>query len=276
MRNFIRFILKYHLFFLFLLFETISFFLLVNYNHHHNQTFVNSSSKFAAGVLEISSNFTDYFSLKRANEELSRENAFLRTQLPDNTITLDESAFLNHRTEDSVQYFYRPAKVINNSINKFHNYITINKGSNHGIQPEMGVISARGLVGVVRHVSPNYATVISVLNTQLKISARLRETNHFGSLEWDGRSYQHVILNEIPAHAKVSVGDAVVTSGYSALFPEGILIGTIDDFELNEGEGFYVIRVKLSIDFKSLTYIETVERITRAEQQELEKLTSND
>ncbi len=276
MRNFIRFIARYHLFLLFLLFETISFYLLVNYNHHHNQTFVNSSSKFAAGILDISSNFTDYFSLKRANEELSRENAFLRTQLPENTYTLSEPDPVNKQVEDSILYRYRPAKVINNSINKFHNYITINKGANHGIQPEMGVISARGLVGVVRHVSPNYATAISLLNTQFKISARLRETNHFGSLEWDGRSYQYAILNEIPGHAKVSVGDAVVTSGYSALFPEGILIGTIEDFELNEGEGFFVIRVKLSIDFKNLTYIETVEKITRDEQQELENLTSDD
>lgn len=276
MRDFIRFIIRYHLFFLFLFFETISFYLLVNYNHHHNQTFVNSSSKFAAGVLEISSNFTDYFSLKRANEELSRENAFLRTQLPENIYTLSESAPASRQVQDSIDYLYRPAKVINNSINKFHNYITINKGSNQGIQPQMGVISARGLVGVVRHVSPNYATVISLLNTQLKISARLRETNHFGSLEWDGRSYRHAILNEIPGHAKISIGDAVVTSGYSALFPEDILIGTIEDFELNEGEGFYVIKVRLSIDFKNLTYIETVEKKTRNEQQELEKLTNDD
>ncbi|MCA1746043.1 MAG: rod shape-determining protein MreC [Bacteroidales bacterium] len=276
MRDFIRFIIRYHLFFLFLFFETISFYLLVNYNHHHNQTFVNSSSKFAAGVLEISSNFTDYFSLKRANEELSRENAFLRTQLPENIYTESESAPASRQVQDSIDYLYRPAKVINNSINKFHNYITINKGSNHGIQPEMGVISARGLVGVVRHVSPNYATVISLLNTQLKISARLRETNHFGSLEWDGQSYRHAILNEIPGHAKISIGDAVVTSGYSALFPEGILIGTIEDFKLNEGEGFYIINVRLSIDFKNLTYIETVEKKTRNEQQELEKLTNDD
>lgn len=276
MINFIRFIVRYHLFFLFLLFETISFFLLVNYNHHHNQTFINSSSKFAAGVLEISSNFTDYFSLKRANEELSRENAFLRTQLPDNSYTLNDADPVSPESQDSIHYLYRPAKVINNSTNKFHNYITINKGSNHGIKPETGVISARGLVGMVRHVSPNYATVISLLNTQLKISARLRETNHFGSLEWDGQSYQYAILHEIPGHAKVAVGDAVVTSGYSALFPEGILIGTIEDFELNEGEGFYIIRVKLSIDFKNLTYIETVEKITRDEQQELEKLTNDD
>ena len=276
MRNFIRFILRYHLFLLFLLFETISFYLLINYNHHHNQTFVNSSSKFSAAILDISSNFTDYFSLKRANDELSRENAFLRTQVPDNNYDISDPALISHQSGDSIHYLYRPAKVINNSINKFHNYITIDKGAKQGIKPEMGVISARGLVGVVRHVSPNYATAISLLNTQLKISARLRETNHFGSLEWDGKSYQYAVLNEIPGHAKVSVGDAVVTSGYSALFPEGILIGTIEDFELNKGEGFYVIRVKLSIDFKNLTYIETVEKITRNEQQVLEKLTYDD
>jgi len=276
MRNFIRFILTYHLFFIFLLFEAISFYLLINYNHHHNQTFINSSNKFAASILKISSSFTDYFSLKRANEDLSRENAYLRTLLPDNSYNINHDIHLTQEVKDSVKYLYRPAKVINNSVNKFHNYITIDKGSKHGIKPEMGIISARGLVGVIRHVSPNYSTAISLLNTQLRISARLRETNHFGSLEWDGTSYQYAILNEIPAHAKVSVGDAVVTSGYSAIFPEEILIGTIEDFNLNKGEGFYMIKVKLSIDFKNITYVEVVEKINGDEQHSLEKLTNHD
>lgn len=276
MRNFIRFLLRYHLFFLFLFLETISFYLLVNYNHHHRQTFLNSSGRFAAGVLQISSTFSDYFSLKRANEELSRENAFLRSQLPSPEHFEADQPFGPGQAPTTLNYLFRPARVINNSVNKHHNYLTINRGESHGIEAGMGVISVRGLVGVVRHTSKGYATVISLLNTQLKISAKLRETDHFGSLEWDARSYQHVLLNEIPAHAPVAVGDAVVTSGYSSIFPENILIGTIEDFELNQGEGFYVIRVKLSIDFKNLTHVEVVEKIDREEINELEKLTEND
>jgi rod shape-determining protein MreC len=274
MREIIRFITKHHLFFLFLLFETLSFYLLVNYNHHHNQTFINSSGKLTASILEVSGNFSEYFSLKKANEELSRENAYLRTQLPENNQINNQ----DRPTQNSYGgiYNYTSARVVNNSVNKLNNYITINKGSNHGIVAEMGVISARGLVGIVRHVSPNYSTVLSLLNTHFKASAKLRDSNFFGSLEWSGSSFEHAILSEIPAHANMSVGDAVVTSGYSAIFPEGILIGTIEDFNLREGEGFYQIIVKLSVDFKSLAYVEVVEKTTKAEQKELEKTTAND
>jgi rod shape-determining protein MreC len=231
-----------------------------------------------AGVMEISGNFKDYFSLKRANEELSRENAFLRAQLPANLVAADAVIGFGAIVGDSgmVLYNYQPAKVINNTINRRHNHITINKGSRHGVVQDMGVISARGIVGVVRHVSPRYSTVISVLNTQFRASAKLRETNYFGSLTWDGSSWMHMTLSEIPAHAPISAGDAVVTSGYSTIFPEGILVGTIESFYLNKGEGFYDIKVKLSVDFKNLTYVEVVEIPSALEQKELEKLTADD
>ena len=276
MRNIIRFILKHNLVFLFLLFETVSFFLLISYNHHHIQTFINSSGRFAAGIMKISGTFTEYFSLKTANEELSRENALLRTQLPGNFLVEDSFSFDYSNPDLGVNYIYRPAKVINNTVNKFHNYLTLNKGSKHGIEPGMGVITARGLVGVVRHSSANYSSVMSLLNTQLKVSASLRESNHFGSLEWDGRSPQYVYLHEIPSHAPLTIGDAVVTSGYSSIFPPNILIGIIEDYELNEGEGCYEIKVKLSTDFTNLSYVEVVEVPAKDEVHELEKLTSDD
>src|SRR5690554_7206902 len=137
MRNFIRFLLRYHLFFLFLFLETISFYLLVNYNHHHRQTFLNSSGRFAAGVLQISSTFSDYFSLKRANEELSRENAFLRSQLPSPEHFEADQPFGPGQAPATLNYLFRPARVINNSVNKHHNYLTVNRGESHGIEAGM-------------------------------------------------------------------------------------------------------------------------------------------
>ncbi|MDG5799505.1 rod shape-determining protein MreC [Marinilabiliaceae bacterium ANBcel2] len=275
MSNIIRFIIKYNLVFFFLLFEVFSFYLLISYNQHHKETFLKSSGNVTASLLQLSSGFTDYFSLKEANEELSRENAYLRTLLPDNKID-KEIDDIYSIMEDSVEYIYRPAKIINNSVNRLHNYITLNKGERDGINRGDGVISARGVVGVVRYTSQNYSTVLSLLNTQLKISAKLKESNFFGTLEWNGKSYQHAILSEIPAHATVSTGDAVVSSGYSTIFPEGILIGTIQDYELISGEGFYNIRVKLSVDFKNLTYVEAVKKINKKEQLNLENRTLND
>ena len=277
MRNFFRFIERYHFFLLFLLFETLAFYLVVNYNQLQKQTFISSSGKLAASVLEISGTFKNYFTLKRANDELSRENAFLRSQIQnagDIQPVNDIASGLDLRTPD--RFHFRQAKVINNSVNKQFNYLTINRGAMHGIQPESGVISARGLVGVVQNVSTHYATVISLLNTRFKVSAKLRDSGFFGSLEWDGHSYRHAILSEIPAHAPIQVGDAVVTSGYSTIFPEGVLVGTVEDFELGEGEGFYRIRVKLSVDFKNITYVEIAQKVAGEEQRNLEKLTEDD
>lgn len=277
MRNFFRFIEKYHFFLLFLLFEILAFYLVVNYNQTQKQTFISTSNRLTASILEISGSFTNYFSLKRANDELSRENAFLRSQVQ--VASEPESSRAQAISRDqfaSDRFYFRHAKVINNSVNKQYNYLTLNKGSMHGIKPQTGVISARGLVGVVHNVSSNYSTVMSLLNTHLKVSAKLRDSKFFGSLEWDGKSYRHAILTEIPAHAPVQVGDAVVTSGYSTIFPEGILVGTVDEIKLGEGEGFYRIKIKLSVDFKNLTYVEMAEKITGDEQKNLEKETQDD
>lgn len=277
MRNFFRFIERYHFFLLFLLFETLALYLVVNYNQLQKQTFINSSGKLTASILEISGTFKNYFTLKRANDELSRENAFLRSQIQnagDMPAGNGVTSGLDLRTPD--RYHFRQAKVINNSVNKQYNYLTINRGAMHGIKPESGVISARGLVGVVQNVSTHYATVISLLNTRFKVSAKLRDSGFFGSLEWDGQSYRHAILTEIPSHAPIQIGDAVVTSGYSTIFPEGVLVGTVEGFNLGEGEGFYRITVKLSVDFKTITYVEIAQKVAGDEQRNLEKLTQDD
>ncbi len=276
MRNFFRFIIRYHALLLFLLLEALCFYFIFNYSRYHREIYVSSANKVSGVVYKKFSNVVQYFFLKQVNNDLAAENAFLRGQLPS---TFEQSKDYFNTAYDSLtqhELRYRSARVVNNSVNQHFNYLTLNKGSVNGLKPDMGVISTRGLVGVVLNVSEHYATVISLLNTRLKVSARLKETGFFGSLEWDGRSYRHAQLNEIPAHASPSVGDAVVSSGFSSIFPEGILIGTIDEVSLDEGEGFYDIRVLLSVDFKKLHYVEVIEKLFAPEQRELENMSEND
>ncbi|MBI9062976.1 MAG: rod shape-determining protein MreC [Marinilabiliaceae bacterium] len=276
MRNFIRFLLKHHFVLLFLIIEIVSLVLVLNYNDYQRSVFLSSSNRLTGGFYNRYSNAREYLMLREINEDLAQENAYLRGQLPESFRASKDYFNLVFDSLSQQQYIYRAARVINNSVNKHFNYITLNKGRRHGIEEEMGVISSKGVVGIVNNVSENYATVISILNTRLKISAKLEETGYFGALEWEGKTFDQAILNEIPRHATVNVGDLVETSGYSAIFPEGILIGTVQEVGNNEGESFYNIKVKLSVDFKDLAFVEVIGNAMREEQVVLEKETADD
>ncbi len=275
MRNFLLFIYRHNFTFLFLILEIVSFYLLINHNSYQRATWLSSSNKVSGNIYNSYSNATQYLMLQQINEELAKENAYLRSQMPASFKDSKDYFSLVYDKLNKRQYTYRSARVINNSVNKHFNYITINKGSLNGIEKEMGVISAKGVVGIIKDVSEHYSSVISLLNTRLKISAKLKGKGFFGALGWDGDDYRYAWLNEIPIHASVSVGDLVVTSGYSAIFPEGILIGTVEEVEKDKGESFYRIKVKLSVDFKDLSFVEVISNNMRDEQLDLES-TNND
>jgi len=276
MKNFIRFILKYHFAILFFIIEVVSLLLVVNYNAYQRSSFLTSSSSISGSIFKRYSAGAEYLMLREINEDLARENAYLRSRLPESFRASRDYFNLVYDSLSQQEYIYRTARVINNSTNKRLNYLTLNKGTAHGIEPEMGVISNKGAIGIVKNVSENYSTVISIINTRLKISARLKESGFFGSLEWAGDSYQHVYLVDIPRHANVSAGDLVVTSGYSSIFPEGIVLGNVENVELEKGASFYRIKVKLSADFKKLTFVEVIGHSMRDEQITLEKETEDD
>ena len=272
MRSLFRFLLRNYFVMMFLALEAISFSLMVSFNNYQRVTFFNSTNDVVGTVYQRFSNLDDYFSLSRTNARLAAENAALRKQLQ-LRIQLQEKYPINRPdTVDAPAYYFTSAKVISNSVNKQFNYISLNKGSRHGIKPDMGIISPDGVVGVITNVSQNYSTGLSLLNKRFSIPAKINRNNNPGNLVWDGEHDNTADLREIPFHITVNVGDTVVTSGYSNIFPEGIMIGTIEKWDQEGGTNFYNIKVKLSTNFRTLKYVEVVRNTKQAE---LRKLESN-
>ena len=272
MRSLFRFLLQNYFLMMFLVLEAFSLVLIVSFNNYQRVSFFNSSNNFTGAVYEKFSSFDDYFSLSRTNAQLAAGNASLRKQLQLRVMQQDKYPVNRPDTVQAPAYIFTSAKVINNSVNKQFNYITLNKGARQGIKPDMGIIDADGVVGVITNVSPNYSTGLSLLNKRLSIPAKITKNNYFGSLVWDGEHYNTADLKEIPFHIIVNIGDTVVTSGYSNIFPEGIMIGTIKKFDVESGTNFYNIKVELSTNFKTVKFVEVVQNTKR---EELIKLESN-
>ena len=272
MRSLFRFLLRNYFVMMFLALEVISFSLMVSYNNYQRVTFINSSNDVVGTVYERFSHFDDYFSLSRTNARLAAENASLRKQLQMRVVLQEKYPVNRPDTVEAPAYYFTSAKVISNSVNKQFNYITLNKGSRQGIKPDMGIICADGVVGVITNVSPNYSTGLSLLNKRFSIPAKITKNNYFGNLVWDGEHSNTADLKEIPFHIMVNVGDTVVTSGYSSIFPEGIMIGIISNWNQETGTNFYNIKVDLSTNFRTLKYVEVVRNTKQAE---LKKLESN-
>jgi len=269
MKTVFHFILKYHFFLLFLVFESIAFLLTVRRNENKLGIVISSSNVVVGFINTKISNFTDYLSLKDQNKALLKENAILK-HLASKKFSIDSSI----RIVDSLNktaYVYTPAFVINNSVFKNQNYITINKGSIDGITADMSVISPSGAVGIITKVSRHFSVAISILNTKLGLSGKLSNKDYFGSVRWDGADYRYTFINEIPNHVKLHLGDSVVTSGYSALFPPDIPIGNVVAFKTKGDNNFFLIKLKLCVDFKKLRQVYIVKSIFRNEQKELEK-----
>src|SRR5665648_18749 len=272
MRSLFRFLLRNYFLMMFLALEAISLVLIVSFNNYQRVTFFNSSNDLTGTVYEKFSTMEDYFSLGRTNARLAAENSSLRKQLYMMKMNQENYPVNPADTIEAPAYFFTSARVISNSVNKPYNYISLNKGSRQGINPDMGIICAGGVVGVITNVSPNYSTGLSLLNKRLSIPAKINKNNYFGSLVWDGEHFNTADLKEIPFHIIVNVGDTVVTSGFSSVFPEGIMIGTIKNFDVESGTNFYNIKVELSTNFKTLKYVEVVQN---TKQTELMKLESN-
>lgn len=268
---------KNYFLFLFLLLESLCVYLLVQNNNFQRASFINSSSAVSANILSATHDVNQYFLLKDANEKLLKENAELRSKTKESFSLILNSHQTVSDTTFHQKYTYTSAKVVNNSTNMRNNYLTLDKGSNQGIKNNMAVITSSGVVGQVKDVSANFCTVMSLLNSKTTISSKIKKDGSYGPLMWDADdNFGTATLHDIPTHVRLITGDTVVTSAYSTTFPENIMVGTVESFVKKSGEFFYTVKVKLSTDFKKLSYVYIVENIMKDEQEELEKISEPD
>lgn len=273
MERLILFVYQNRAFFTFLFLELFCAWLIVQNNAYQGSKFFNSSNGLVAAMNSFSQGVRDYFMLSEVNRTLSEENALLKKKLgqqavtyvlPDNTL-LRDSSFVSH-------YDFVSAKVVNNHVDMVKNFITINKGKDDGVEPGMAVISPLGVVGKVKLVSDHYGVVTSILHVDVMVSAVLKRTEHFGTVQWDGKDPDQVDFSYIPPHVNPTVGDTVMTSGFNAVFPEGIMIGVISSVDLNKDALFYDIKVRLSQDFRKLSWVTVVKNHHAVEQDSLEQV----
>jgi rod shape-determining protein MreC len=269
MRNLLNFLLKYINLIVFLILEGIAFYLLINNNNYQNSRIVKGTQGVTRGIQEKIRNINNYLGLRDLNSSLAAENSALRNSL-EHYARKEDLKFV-HVTDTLFrqEYKYTSARVINNSVNKQKNYFTIDKGTRQGMKVDMAVTSGNNVAGVIIGCSENFSIAISLLNLDFRLSARIKSSGYFGSLAWDGRNYRHAVLNEIPQNINVSVGDTIETTSYSAIFPEGIRIGTVSDRK-KSGSDFYKITIELFTDFKKLQYVDVIGNMKRTEQLGLE------
>ena len=264
MQQIINFIIRYKNFLLYIFLLMISLGFTIQSHSYHQSRFFNSSNWLTGNIYEASHGVSSYFDLQKENKALTEENKRLRSLLF-NTEKIDSIAL------DSFQLTYTvtPAKVIKNSFAVQRNYITIDKGENDSVKVDMGVVTGNGILGIVENTSSNFATVQSILNEKSNINAKIKNTDHFGSLKWNTENYNVVQLTDIPRLVPLLVGDTIVTGAMSSIFPENIPIGTINKFDLDDSENFYTIDVAL---FNDMTNIKNVYVVENANKNEIEQL----
>lgn len=257
MRNLLEFLAKYNHWFVFLILEVIGFVLLFQFNSYQGSVWFSSANAVTGRLYAWSSQLETFFSLTQVNQELTHRNAYLEHRVQRLSAQLEAAthdSMASQRDQIAMLRNYRlvPAKVVDNSVNRPDNLITIDKGSADGIHKDMGVVSGMGVVGIVYMVSEHYSIVIPVLNTQSNISCAIAKRGYFGYLRWKGAPSDLAYVEDVPRHAKFALGDYVVTSGYSAVFPPGVMVGKILHV-FNSSDGLsYRVQVKLSTDFAKL------------------------
>jgi rod shape-determining protein MreC len=253
----LKFLRRISTFLVFFILETVAFLIIVNHGVFQKSVFQNIVLEATSIFYVKISNVTDYFSLKEINEDLAQKNAYLQHRISNLEDFIAEKNYQSAISGDTIVKII-PAKVINQTVDKINNYMIINKGRNDGIKENMGVTNTDGVVGVVQSVSANYAVVISILNSKQKISGRFKKTGYLCSVFWDGNSpYTGSVIN-IPEHITAAVGDTILTSGYSSIFPEGIMIGTVKKVSLNTSTAWNDLEIKYAIDFMSIRYVNVI------------------
>ena len=264
--------------FLFVALEILSLVLLSNNKGYQRSIMLSSGNTVVGRMYEATNAFVEFFKLSEANDNLAIENTQLKNRvvelenkLNSVTDTLNNVSWKSIRISPENEYAYITAKVIRNTTHLTQNYITLNKGSLEGIAPDMGVIGDDGVVGIVKSVSPKFSVVIPILNPKIQISSKFKKNNYSGPLVWNGKDSRFASLNDIARHVRFSLGDTIVTSGLTKNFPGGILVGTINDYNIKESDAYYNIQVKLAVNYRTLTHVKVINYKNYSEQSALEK-----
>ena len=249
MQRLFNFFIKNKTFVLFLLLFSYALSITVQSHEYHRSKFLNSSNQITGSVYGTFHSITQYFNLKQENRLLLEENNRLKTKVFNQKDSIPVDSVLEYK------YDLFPSLVYKNSYALPNNYLTLNKGKNDSIKEDYGVITSKGIVGIIDATSKNYSRVLSVLNTNSRVNVKLKKTNYFGTLSWDGKSPEITQLKDIQDLVKLSVGDTVVTSGYSSTFPPNIPVGSVESFDLNDTKDLYIIDVKLFNNMKNLEHV---------------------
>lgn len=255
---------------LFILLEAAAVALLISNNSPQGAAFFNSSNNLVGSWLKTRSDVVDFFSFASANEELIRENATLLAHIQ-NLRYKPDSIHIQLDSSFNANFKFKGARVFNNSLRFTQNHLTLNKGAKHGLKPGMGIFNKDGIIGRIKTVSENYSVGISLLNTGLLISSKIKTTENFGSVNWDGKNTRQAKMLYVPRHVKAQLGDTIVTSGYNAVFPEGIKIGVIASVNPGADSNYLDIVLNLCTDFTSLDYVYVVENTQLVELDSLYK-----
>jgi rod shape-determining protein MreC len=271
MRNLFVFLREHYFYFLFLLLEAISLILFFNYNEFQGSSLYRVSNTVSGSVNRTFSGISEYFSLRKTNRVLIEEMAKLHSRIPEAFYITDVNVFYKKDSIVNLEYKYISAKVISNTVHKRNNFLMINKGSRHGIENHMGVIIGNTIVGQVVNVSPHFSWIMSLLNKDSRISGKFIKNNQLVNIEWAGGNYRKGLVKDIPKHIDILIGDTIITSGNSDIFPEGLMIGTISGFKIAQDENFNHGEILFSTDFNSLGYVEVVVDMMRREKESLKE-----
>jgi rod shape-determining protein MreC len=271
MRYLLYFFRKHYYYFLFVALEVTCLSLLFNENAYQNSALSRVSAGITGSVLEAYISISEYFSLRRVNRILAEDNARMHSARKEAFYKADTSSFYNNDTLYQLEYKYISARVISNTTDKRNNFMMLDKGTNHGIKTHMGVIIGNRIVGQVVCVSNHFSWVMSLLNKDSKISGKFKKNNQLVNVEWNGGNYRKGDVKEIPKHIQILKGDTIITSGNSDIFPQGLLIGTIDTHHIAQDENFNNATLIFSTDFNSLSYVEVVIDLMHQEKEDLKK-----
>lgn len=272
MQQIINFIFKNKNLLLYLLLMVVALGFTVQSHSYHQSKYFNSSTWLTGGIYKTSTSITDYFNLESENQKLVEENTRLKIILFNQEYA--QETLLDSLILDST-YTVVPAKIIKNSYSLLDNYITLNKGKRDGIAQDMGVITPKGILGIVENTSKKFSRIQSILNRRSNLNAKIKNTNNFGSLTWDGKDYNTVQLIDVPRRVPIKIGDTILTGAASSIFPENILIGTIKQFDLNSSKSSYSIDVQLFNDMTNIKNVYIIQNKDKSEIEALEAQNSN-